>query len=562
VAARSAPDAAAFAPQDRPRVVVAQDGTLAAIVEPRRVVVVDVPGCGPFAEIGVDADAEATDVAWVGTPPRLLVLGRYAGHSTVHLIDPHGPRPIAEIRLEAPMRLAASVGAYALAVGGLGAAVLATTDTHVAPYQFPARAVPVAAGSAGGQFVVALAAAIEEWDPHARMPKRRLKLPRPAVITALGGSDRVVWMTTQNEPTRVDVIPLVNRGQPKHHELPEPIAHVAAHPRSDLLACIGAERGRVYVVDLDGRQPVRALEPSGIDRAESAGLVVGRVVAALVAQTKKPLAVVTLETPLERPSPSPSHSPSPSAFVAAKSSLYDDPDPDPPPPRSDARASWRDDLAVWARAFPSAAIATEPPAVLPIDELAARFDIASLAPAVALLYGAHLAGERGAAPLDVARALDLTASPSGDAARRAQVPARERWDDALGRGALAARGVAVYRESRVLLAPACIRALDELPPHSGALIGRPGTSALAGACVVVARDDRLDAVAARHLAIVGGAILAAHDDADPREVALEARARGAVAMVRASERVALDEPILVVVRDDAAADQLAIPRLR
>jgi hypothetical protein len=32
------------------------------------------------------------------------------------------------------------------------------------------------------------------------------------LITAVGGSDRVVWMTTQQDPTRLDVFALVNRG--------------------------------------------------------------------------------------------------------------------------------------------------------------------------------------------------------------------------------------------------------------------------------------------------------------------------------------------------------------
>src|SRR5204862_3951192 len=100
-------------------------------------------------------------------------------------------------------------------------------------HAFPARAVPVAAGAAGNQLLVAIEGApagwIEEWDPQARMPKRRLKLPGPAEVSAVGGSDRVVWWTTRAQPQRIDVLALVNRGQPKHHELPEPIAHVAAH---------------------------------------------------------------------------------------------------------------------------------------------------------------------------------------------------------------------------------------------------------------------------------------------------------------------------------------------
>ena len=228
-------------------------------------------------------------------PPRLLVVSRYAAHSVVHLLDPYGPRTIAEIRLETPMKLFGTTGNHALVVGARGAAVLTASESHLTPYQFPARAVPVAAGAAGSQFVVALPSAIEEWDPAARMPKRRLKLPRPAVITALGGTERVVWMTTQHDRKRVDVVPLVNRGQPKTHDVPEPIAEVTAHPRVDLLACVGGDTGRLYIVDLDGRAGMRVVGPPGIDRVESAALVVGRMLGVLAAQANHPIALVSLD---------------------------------------------------------------------------------------------------------------------------------------------------------------------------------------------------------------------------------------------------------------------------
>jgi hypothetical protein len=285
----------AFVPVEQPRVAVAADGTLAAIQEPSRITVVEIPSCAQLSELGTDPNALASEVAWVGTPPRLLVLSRFESHSTVHLVDPFGPRSIAEIRLEAAMRLYASVGSFALAIGSAGTAMLAASDRTVTPYQFPARAVPTCAGASGTQFVVALPGVIEEWDPQSRMPKRRLKLPRPATITAVGGSDRVVWMTTQQEPARIDVIPLVNRGQPKAHDLPEPIATVASHPRSDVITCIGATSGRVYVVDLDGRAGLRVVGPQGIDRAEAVGLVLGRVTGVLAAQSQHAITVVPLE---------------------------------------------------------------------------------------------------------------------------------------------------------------------------------------------------------------------------------------------------------------------------
>jgi hypothetical protein len=591
----------AFTPTDRPRVAITGDGNLAAISEPTRAVLVELPGGAAFAEVGIDPEASASEVAWVGSPPRLLVLSRYTAHSTVHLIDPHGPRTIAEIRLEAPMKLFASVGSHALAVGNLGAAVLSASDTHLTPYQFPARTIPVTAGAAAGNFLVALAGSIEEWDPASRLPKRRLRLPKPAVITAVGGSDRVVWMTTQHDPARIDVMPLVNRGQPKSHDLPEPIAHIAGHPRSDLLICIGAESGKLYAVDLDGRQRLRTLGTGVIDRVDNAGLVVGRTVGVLAAQLNKPIAFIALDAretegdtqvkqappglqpqvaePLrstlvgddddllvtapaparsslvdvddEPPAPSPVRPPSvtpaptpPERYSPWRDRLQQaparsEPAPEPPP-------SWRDDLVTWARAV-AAGDVERAPAVVALDTIADRFELpAQLVPALALLYGTHLGGVHGAAPVDVARVLG------------------RRWEDALGTGQLAIRGLVRYSDSRVVLAPPIRRMLDELPVATGTLVGEPGTVALLGPCVVVAAAMPLAVVAERYLGAVNGAILAAFDDADPAELFVEARARGAAPMLRIGVGEILQlgtDPAVLVVGDDASAEQLGVPRL-
>jgi hypothetical protein len=448
-----------FTPAERPRLAVAVDGMLAAIHEPARVTVVELPNLAPFAEIGIDREASACDVAWVGMPPRLLVLSRYEAYSRVHLLDPYGPRTIAEIRLESPMRLVGTIGGHALAVGEQGAAVLSASETHVTPYQFPARAVPVAAGAAGSQFVVALSGAIEEWDPASRMPKRRLRLPRPAAITALGGSDRVVWLTTKQDPARVDVIPIVNRGQPKAHDLPEPIAQVAAHPRTDLLACVGGDSGRLYVIDLDGRGGMRIVGPEGIARVEAAALVVGRTTGVLAAQAGHPLALVSLDgrEPVETPAPRAAQQPRPG-----------DPKPSKPAMPRDRTSPWRDELVAWYRAFLDGSTARDAPRPPLIDQLVQRFELsAELQAALALLYAAHLAGE-GAAPIDIARVLDGN------------------WAEALGRGQLAVAAVELLRHDHV----------------DGALAARladPSPEVAAAAAAALLARDRRDLIA-RHSA--------------------------------------------------------------
>ncbi|CAN5919331.1 hypothetical protein BH11MYX3_BH11MYX3_45470 [soil metagenome] len=554
--ASSASQVPAFTPGEHPQVAISSDGSLAVISESSRAVVLELPGGAAFAEIGIDPEATASEVAWLGAFPRLLVLSRYAAHSSVHLIDPHGPRTIAEIRLEAPMRLFATVGSHALAVGTLGAAVLTATDTHLTPYQFPARSIPVTAGAAGGNFLVALAGAIEEWDPQSRMPKRRLRLSKPAVITAVGGSDRVVWMVTQNAPSRIDVIPLVNRGQPKTHELPEPIAHVAGHPRSDLIACVGAESGKVYLVDLDGRHPRRVLGTETVDHATAAGLANGRMVGVIVAQANRPIAIVPLDGRDTESQTQVSSRPAgldDTGSEPAHSTLGDD-EPDPAndahaqdkAPRSDGAMSWRDELVSWSRAVMAGTAERGCPSAPAIETAAAQLALApALVPGLALLYGAHLGGVRGAAPVDVARVLGGL------------------WHEALGTGQLARKGAARYLDSRVMLAEAVQRMLDELPPATGTMFGSAGAAALLGPCVVVS-DEPLAVLAQRYLATVGSAILAAHPDCDPVELFLEARARGAVPMLRFTSPDLVElptEPVVLVVTDDAVAEQLGVPRL-
>jgi hypothetical protein len=161
-----------------------------------------------------------------------------------------------------------------------------------------------------------------------------------------------------------------------------------------------------------------------------------------------------------------------------------------------------------------------------------------------LLYGSHLAGVEGAAPMDVARVLG------------------RRWDDALGRGKLAALGIARYARSRVALAPAILRALDELPPAAGRFVGELGTRTLLAACAVLGNEP-VDALAQRYAPKVGTAIMIANDGADPAEFVLEARAFGAVPIMPVTRicNLGADFPCVLIVDDEAAAESLGLPML-
>src|ERR1043165_456359 len=280
---------------ERCGVIAAPDGSHAAIIESGRIVVIDLAHGATVAEVGVATTPEHTDVAWIGASARLIVLSRRGTHSTVHLIDIEGPRARAEIQIEGMMRIASTVGPHALVIGASSTAVLTAGDAPAAPYHPPSRAVPAAVGAAARQFVVAVGGAIEEWDPQQRAPRKRLRLPRPAAISQVGGNERLVWMTTQQDPARIDVIVHVNRSQPKVHELPEPIAHVSAHPQRDLLACLGRETGAVYVVDLEGRAALRPLYLGGLGRVGAVALFAGGTVGVGAARAGEPVRLFPLD---------------------------------------------------------------------------------------------------------------------------------------------------------------------------------------------------------------------------------------------------------------------------
>jgi hypothetical protein len=220
---------------------------------------------------------------------------------------------------------------------------------------------------------------------------------------------------------------------------------------------------------------------------------------------------------------------------------------EPPPVLwPDAPSGWREDAVAWAQAALAELDDVEAPASTPCGALVSRFELsAELQPALALLYGVHLLGIGGAAPVLLARMLGG-------------------WDEALGRGELAARGVVEVRDSRLHLSAPVLRVLDELSPLTGTLVGTAGPVSLLGPCTVVSTSP-LAIVAEACAPTIGGAILAGHAGIDPRELVREARAYGAAPMLRvavnALERVPTDEPIILVVDSDAMADQLGLPRL-
>lgn len=348
------------------------------MVEPERVAIIEMPSGELVAELGLQPEAEGVDVGWLAGGTRLLVVSRLPDHTLLHLLDVAGGgvRLCAEKRVEAAMRLLATSGPHALLAGAVSSAVATCVDDNVAIHPVAARGVPAAAGALGSQLVVALSGAIELWDPVARVAKRRLKLPRPAQLSAIGGSERQIWLTTLGEPRRVEVVPLINRGQPRGHEVPEDLALIAGHPRLDVLACVGAS-GQVFVLDLDGRIPGQVLSPAVFGGPPMVlALVAGRVpalvgVAAgqaprLVALDGKPLAEWPVVRSLE-PSAAPPTAPAVPAVPARPPSRAEAPRPPAPPVTASSTRSVAASSAEAAapRATPRAeTMPSEPPSIV------------------------------------------------------------------------------------------------------------------------------------------------------------------------------------------------------
>ena len=391
-----------YVPTESLRVAVSSTGTFAFAHEPTRVTIVDVSGPHPAVTATLELSAGADcDVAWLGES--VLVIERFAARAMLRSFDATGA--VLANRAEAPVRMRATAGDVVLVSAGESLGVI---DRALALQRFPKRIAPVAAGAMANHcFVVATSDGIEEWDPTTQARTRRWEPPRRAAeVTALGATSSSLWLTASDEPRWIDVIPLVARGQPTRHELPEPIARVSGHPSSDLVICRGAESRRAYAVDLDGHMPVLPLEV-----AEAAELVVGAPPRVLFAEPGLPLAMLTIHREAIR-----------SAEVS--------------------QLSWRDVIATWTRGGVTELMPVTPA----IEAIARRAGIDDdLLPAVVMCYGAYLIGEPGVPRSAIADILG------------------GRWQEALGRGQLAARGVLRFDAVRITLTPELLRDLDALP---------------------------------------------------------------------------------------------------
>ncbi|MBK9035010.1 MAG: hypothetical protein IPL61_27730 [Myxococcales bacterium] len=548
------------------RLLISPDGSVLARVAGDHIDLINATTLVADSEVGIDPGASECDVALLAAPVRLVVVARHDGTTRVHTVDPHGPTAVGELTVRAVMYLAAGSGDHLWLTGPTGSAVVNVARKDLAMWPLPLRTPIHCAGAfSGGRFVASTAGLIEEWDPISRAPVRRFRLNKPAPLRFVGGGTRQVWMVPATEGPRVEVIPLVNHGQPARVELPEPAARVVADGASETLLIIGAS-GAAWTLDLSGRSPLTPLDlvlddgcwlPSGkgvVVAVRGGGLEVVPLAGRADVVDAPPVATsraVRLDAAVPVPVVD---AVTASGNVADRLTAWRE-RVRAAAPRAEASGatwvapiappSWRDHVAAWTRSVMSGT-GGEPPTLAdcPLAEVGRRFALPDdLAVALTLLYGAHLCGHDGVAAVELAGVV------------------RSRWDEALGRGTLAALGVARWRRGRVRLRRALADALDELPPRLGTVVdseATPPTSALA----IVADDDVDLLELGTWLAPQLGPLLVPNDRgrARPARYLVEARARGAWPFIIAADPADPIPPAaIVLVPDDDTARLLGVP---
>lgn len=563
-------------PLERARhVLVSPDGAWIALVGAEQIELVDAALLTGAGQIGIDAAAEGVDVALIGDPLRLVVVARYDGSARLHVIDPRGPTAIGELALRSSLRMIGASGDHVWLTGPSGSVVVDVVQKDLATWPLALRTPVSAAGAfSGGRFVVSTGGAIEEWDPETRAPVRRLRVAKPITASHIGGGARQVWLVQPSSPDSIELAPLINQGQPLRFKLPEPVGRIAADPSSENLIVIGADSRAAYAVDLSGRAPVTQIE--GLTADDAAWIAgTGAIAVAVAGAGIEVIPVVGRVRParaLERSSTEPPPSPHELPIEAPLAEVVAEAPPDAnvaerlsawrekmraTAPREmspsgwlapvEPPATWRDHLASWTRSILSGTRA-DPPVLGDglLADVAARAGLdGELAIALWLLYGAHLCGLDGVAPVELAGVL------------------RRRWSEALGTGALASSGVARWRGSRAYLARPITDALDERPPRFGTAIGDGEPSAAALVAIVAPSGADLAAIARWAAPQIGPLFVATPRGATKLDAfLLEARVRGALpVMAWPRADVALPSAALLVVTDEAIARAALAPVL-
>lgn len=388
------------------RIVALQHGTI-GLVEARQIVVTDVRSSNQLAEIGF---AEGSEVASVGQA--LVVL---APTGQLYIVDPSGPNQIGELALDPGSRILAVSGDHVLVALDSGVAVVNTLDGG-SVWPLPIRNAIFAAGPGiANHFIITNGGVLEEWSAVSRTPLRRFRLTKPIATRHVGGTARHVWFVSEGEPDQLVAIPVDGVTPPIHTALSEPAAQVIVHP-SGRVVIVGATTRCAWT----GRLGDRLLSATHAGPVDDLAWCDAQT---LICMRESMLEIVEL-TGTNRIA-------KPVRAVVEQRLVASNTD-------------WRDVVIEWSQR-PQVTRGVPPNlGEVPLEALATRLGIDEHDRGFLwLLYAARLCGRNGVAPSELA-----------DATPR-------RWDEALGRGRLAATGAFEWRGNRVHLVPEVAAMLDE-----------------------------------------------------------------------------------------------------
>lgn len=570
----ASPAAVAVAP--RPRLAVSDDGRLAAWTESERIVVLALPKLSVAAEIGIHADALETDVAFVGTPPRLVVLSRHADAGWLHVIDPRGPAKLGEVAVPASARIAATAGDLVLLASGVTASIVDVNKRKSAASVLPLRdAVTAAAPFGPGRFLILVRGVVEDWDGNARVPVRRFHFGEVIAARFLGGTPQRLWFVPTVGEDRIEIRTLTGAPAPQRIALPQPIQRIVAGPHPDALIAL-TPAGIALVVDLQGRRPVAPARAEPVVDA-----IWESPTSLLVIDGSRMVRVpvdVAYPAPLAAPAPLVADDPDTDddvepEGVALPEPIAKAPEREAPRAARDAAAPATDEagesatgdrqspaqrLAAWRKRvggapLPSAATAPAPGAA------AAAAALPLAAPSAGTGWRNDLVAWAGA--ILEGRALDSPPPSSGALARvAAQLELDDHlarglglaygaylrgvdrlaplhlarifngWDEAVGGGALGTSGALRWTRRAIVIAPEVLAALDERPPLFGAV--QRGTGGPRAGALVAPAELGVAAIGRWAATVVGALLVPSRRGLRlPRGFVREARIRGLAPLV-------------------------------
>jgi len=563
-------------------IATSPDGQWAAVRRGREVWLL-ANGAGP-ATSRIELPTDDVDLVIVGPPSILAIVMRGtaedASHRMVLYQPPYGDA-VAQLDLEAPMRIAAVTGPRIVLVSRDGKAV---TIVRVAGRALSAQAVetgsPVefAVGLERNQVLFGLLRKLEAWDAISGRPLLRMQLQLPPPPRTIGPAHGHLWAT---RPGGDDILVCrMSDGRPFRHHIGAPIDDVICHPASPLVIVVTA-RGLVRlhcfahsltVIDAPWQPGVPLAQlvvgddisllgmadhddepwrvPIGgagapaitLDRSDAPNEPLATAADKLRAMRERALPELHDAGPPARTAPraatgldagdagSPpggdrTHPPGRSPFAAAGHGAA-------PPSATAAPAAVTGGPRLAGLAEPARArVWREPLAALGADlvrgadaevpVVTADTELGQLAHRLALPSAARRA-------LIVLYGLHLVGEPGVAIARLAHTLGE--WTEALGQGELGTLAMLRRRGGKVALRGPVTDLLDGVSPRAIRVVGGTATAARPGA-VRIARDGRSDAVIEAELAGQLGRIAVIEGGA--ARAVLEARLHGATAVALA-----------------------------